>query len=198
VSGTRAAVVTVSDRCARGETRDESGAFLVQALREAGFGVEDALVVPDDTCEITRALLRLADEDRVPLIFTTGGTGLSPRDVTPEATRPLLERESPGIAEALRADALRTTPHGMLSRGLAGTRGSSLIMNLPGSLKAVRDAIAILTPVLPHALQLMRGHAASPADHQAPSPGAASRAGRPGGADERSQRESPLPTATHE
>src|SRR4030095_9217235 len=99
----------------------------------------------------------LADEDDVALILTTGGTGLSPRDRTPEATRPLLECEAPGIAEALRAAALARTAHGMLSRGLAGIRGRTLIVNLPGSLKAVREAFEVLAPVLPHALDLLSG-----------------------------------------
>ncbi|MFN2431996.1 MAG: molybdenum cofactor biosynthesis protein B [Gemmatimonadota bacterium] len=163
-----AAVLTVSDRCSRGETPDASGAFLVSALREAGYRAELPRVVPDEATEITRALLRLADEEGARLILTTGGTGLSPRDVTPEATRPLLEREAPGIAEALRARALRATPHGMLSRGLAGARGEVLIVNLPGSLKAVREAFEVLAPVLPHALELLSGSGASPADHAPP------------------------------
>lgn len=163
-----AAVLTVSDRCARGEAADESGPHLVARLREAGFRVEDPGVVPDEPAQITRALLRLADADGVGLILTTGGTGVSPRDRTPEATRPLLEREAPGIAEALRAAALRQTAHGMLSRGLAGTRGHTLIVNLPGSLKAVREAFEVLAPVLPHALSLLAGAQADPRDHQAP------------------------------
>lgn len=162
-----AAVVTVSDRCARGEAEDESGAFLAAALSEIGFPVSRVLV-PDEPVEVTRALLRLADEEGARLILTTGGTGLSPRDTTPEATRPVLEREAPGIAEALRADALRKTPHGMLARGLAGTRGAALIVNLPGSPKAVRDAFALLAPALPHALDLLAGVPALPTDHHAP------------------------------
>lgn len=163
-----AAVLTVSDRCARGEAADESGPHLVARLREAGFRVADPGLVPDEPARITRALLRLADVDGVGLILTTGGTGLSPRDCTPEATRPLLEREAPGIAEALRAAALRQTAHGMLSRGLAGTRGPTLIVNLPGSLKAVREAFDVLAPVLPHALSLLAGAQAGLRDHQAP------------------------------
>jgi molybdopterin adenylyltransferase len=162
-----AAVLTVSDRCARGEASDESGPHLVRRLREAGFQVEDAVVLPDEPAQVTRALLGLADGEDVALILTTGGTGLSPRDRTPEATRPLLEREAPGIAEAVRAAALTKTAHGMLSRGLAGVRGRTLIVNLPGSLKAVREAFEVLAPVLPHALDLLGGKAASPADHAA-------------------------------
>jgi molybdenum cofactor synthesis domain-containing protein len=163
-----AAVLTVSDRCVRGEAVDESGPHLVARLRQAGFEVGEAIVVPDEPAEVTRALLRLADEENMAVILTTGGTGLSPRDRTPEATRPLLEREAPGIAEAIRAAALQKTAHGMLSRGLAGTRGSTLIVNLPGSLKAVREGFEVLAAVLPHALDLLAGGQASPADHRAP------------------------------
>ena len=163
-----AAVVTVSDRCARGETEDESGAYLATALREAGFDAGDAVVIPDDPLKVTRVLLRLVDDQRMRLILTTGGTGLSPRDTTPEATRPVLEREAPGIAEALRAASLGKTAHGMLSRGLAGTRGACLIVNLPGSPKAVREAFEVLAPVLPHALKLLSGAPARPADHRPP------------------------------
>ncbi len=178
-----AAVLTVSDRCARGEATDESGPHLVKRLREVGFQVGDAVVVPDEPAQVTRALLRLADAEDMSLILTTGGTGFSPRDRTPEATRPLLEREAPGIAEAIRAASLAKTAHGMLSRGLAGIRGRTLIVNLPGSLKAVREAFDVLAPVLPHALDLLGGKTANPADHQAPpaatrpqAPPAASRA----------------------
>ena len=170
-SGWRAAVVTVSDRCAHGEAEDESGPYLVEALRRSGFAAGEPEVVGDEPLEITRVLLRLADEDGSPLILTTGGTGLSPRDRTPEATLPVLEREAPGIAEALRAASLRQTPHGMLARGLAGSRGATLIVNLPGSLKAVRESFAILAPVLPHALQLLSGAQARPEDHRRAEPG---------------------------
>ena len=176
-----AAVLTVSDRCARGEVEDESGAFLAESLRSAGFQAGDAVVVPDEPLEITRALLRLVDEVGARLVLTTGGTGLSPRDTTPEATRPVLEREAPGIAEALRAASLPRTAHGMLSRGLAGTRGPALIVNLPGSLKAVREAFQILAPVLPHALGLLGGAAATRSDHSAPVPPPLEPAARPPG-----------------
>jgi len=124
--------------------------------------------VPDEADAIAGALLLLAAEPGVRLVLTTGGTGLSPRDVTPEATRPLLDREAPGLAEALRAAATRTTPHGMLSRGVAGTRGHTLIVNLPGSLRAVREGFGLLAPVLPHALSLLAGEAVSPRDHRGP------------------------------
>ena len=168
MSGPRAAVLTVSDRCARGEAEDVSGRWLVEALRGAGFAADDPVVVPDEPGRVTRALVQLADEGDARLVLSTGGTGLAPRDVTPEATRPVLEREAAGIAEAIRADALRHTPHGMLSRGLAGTRGATLIVNLPGSLNAVRDAFSVLLPVLPHALSLLEGRPAAAADHAAP------------------------------
>jgi molybdenum cofactor synthesis domain-containing protein len=171
-------VLTVSDRCARGEATDESGPHLVARLRAAGFQVKDASVVSDEPAQVTRALLGLADVEEVALILTTGGTGLSPRDRTPEATRPVLEREAPGIAESIRAAALTRTAHGMLSRGLAGVRGRTLIVNLPGSLKAVREAFDVLGPVLPHALDLLAGEGAGPADHRAP-PAAPAATGRP-------------------
>jgi molybdenum cofactor biosynthesis protein B len=155
-------VLTVSDRCSRGETPDESGRWLLEALRGAGFETAEPRVVPDEADAIASALLELAGDPQTALVLTTGGTGLSPRDVTPEATRPLLDREAPGLAEALRAGAVRATPHGMLSRGVAGTRGRTLIVNLPGSLRAVREGFELLAPVLPHALALLRGDGPTP------------------------------------
>ena len=168
MSATRAAVLTVSDRCFRGEASDESGRWLCEALRRAGFETAEPLVVPDEADAVAGALLALAGEPGTGLVITTGGTGLSPRDVTPEATRPLLDREAPGLTEALRAAATRATPHGMLSRGVAGTRGRTLIVNLPGSLRAVREGFELLAPVLPHALSQLAGEAAAPRDHDAP------------------------------
>jgi molybdenum cofactor biosynthesis protein B len=176
----RAAVLTVSDRCARGEASDESGAWLRDALRGAGYDTGDPRVVPDEADAIAAALLELADPGTA-LVLTTGGTGLSPRDVTPEATRPLLDREAPGLAEALRAAAIRATPHGMLSRGLAGTRGRTLIVNLPGSLRAVTEGFGLLAPVLPHALALLRGDA--PPSHDVGTASAGERRAAPASAD---------------
>lgn len=152
-----AAVLTVSDRSAAGETEDRSGPLLAELLTAAGFAVGERAVVPDERDRIAAQLRAWADSGRVRLICTTGGTGLAPRDVTPEATRAVLEREAPGIAEAMRAASLTQTPLAMLSRATAGVRGATLIVNLPGSPKAVRECFAVVAPVLRHALELIAG-----------------------------------------
>ncbi len=154
----RAAVLTVSDGVARGEREDESGDLLAELLAEEGYEVARR-VVSDDRDEIMRALRELAGEAQ--LVLTSGGTGLAPRDVTPEATREVLERLAPGVAEAVRADAVARTPHGLLSRGLAGTVGSALVVNLPGSPGACRDGFQVLRPALSHALRLLSGETTS-------------------------------------
>jgi molybdenum cofactor synthesis domain-containing protein len=148
----RAAVLTISDRVSRGEAEDGSGDTLEQLLRADGYAVTRRLV-PDEADEIAAAIRELADE--AALVLTTGGTGLAARDVTPEATRSVLEREAPGIPEALRADSIAKTPHGLLSRGVAGTVGRALVVNLAGSPGACRDGYAVLKPALPHALKLL-------------------------------------------
>jgi molybdenum cofactor synthesis domain-containing protein len=148
----KAAVLTVSDRVSRGEAEDGSGATLEELLRADGYDVVRRLV-PDEEDEIAAAVRGLADEAE--LVLTTGGTGLAARDVTPEATRSVLERDVPGIPEALRADSLEKTPHGLLSRGVAGTIGRTLVVNLAGSPGACRDGYAVLRPALPHALKLL-------------------------------------------
>jgi molybdenum cofactor synthesis domain-containing protein len=150
----KAAVITVSDGVAAGEREDESGALLVELLEGERFEVEHR-VVPDERPQIAAALRELAQ--RAQLILTTGGTGVSPRDFTPEATESVLDRRVPGIAEALRADAIKKTPHGLLGRGLAGIRGQALIVNLPGSPGGCRDGFALIKPALPHAVQLISG-----------------------------------------
>jgi molybdenum cofactor synthesis domain-containing protein len=147
-------VLTVSDGVARGERDDESGALLERLLADDGYAVVRR-VVPDERSEIAEAIEALTDESA--LVLTTGGTGVAPRDVTPEATASVLERQVPGIAEALRADAARRTPHGLLSRGIAGIRGSALVVNLPGSPGGCRDGFAVLREALPHALRLLGG-----------------------------------------
>jgi len=147
-------VLTVSDRVSRGEAEDTSGAALEELLRGEGYDVERR-VVADERDEVGAALRELAVS--AALVLTTGGTGLAPRDVTPEATRDVLDREAPGIAEALRAHSLTKTPHGMLSRGVAGTLGAALVVNLPGSPKAARESLEVLIPVLAHAAELLAG-----------------------------------------
>ena len=150
----RAAVLTVSDRVSRGEAEDSSGDLLDGLLREDGYDVERR-VEPDEADLIAAAIESLAQSAE--LVITTGGTGLGPRDVTPEATQTVLQREAPGIAEALRADSLRKTPHGLLSRGTAGVIGTTLVVNLPGSTGGCRDGYAVLRPALGHALSLLAG-----------------------------------------
>src|SRR5438046_7959211 len=150
----KAAVVTVSDGVAEGTREDKSGDLLTGLLGEEGYEVERR-VVPDDRDAIADAIAELAEE--AALVLTTGGTGLGPRDVTPEATREVIERDAPGIAEALRADSLAKTPHALLSRGVAGVRAQTLVVNLPGSAGGCRDGFAVLRPALEHALLLLAG-----------------------------------------
>lgn len=155
----RAAVLTISDGVHAGEREDMSGDALEELLQGEGFGVLRR-VVPDDAHVIAAAIQELAAT--VSLVLTTGGTGFAPRDVTPEATRPLLDREAPGIAEAIRADASTRTPHALLSRGIAGLRGETLVVNLPGSPGGCRDGFAVLEPALRHGLELAAGDRSTP------------------------------------
>lgn len=163
----RAGVLTVSDRVAAGEADDRSGPALADGLAEAGWTVARRGVVPDERDAIAEVLTAWADEAGLPLVLTTGGTGLAPRDVTPDATLGVAGREVAGIAEALRAASLEQTPHAMLSRGVAAIRGTTLIVNLPGSPRAVGETLAVLVPVLGHAVTLIRGDVLSPRAHRA-------------------------------
>ena len=159
----RALVVTVSDRSSRGERPDTGGPLLAGLLAELGLDVGDVVLVPDNVDAVQDALRTAAQAHD--LVVTTGGTGLSPRDVTPEATAPLLDRRVPGLEEALRARGAPTVPTAVLSRGLVGTIGRTLVVNLPGSTGGVRDGVAVLAPVLEHALAQLRGGG----DHSPPS-----------------------------
>lgn len=162
----RAAILTVSDRVAAGEREDASGPAIADGLDGLGWNVVARDVVPDERSTIRDRLVRWSDDDRLPLVLTTGGTGVAPRDVTPDATREVADREVPGIAEALRAAALEKTPHAMLSRALVVIRGETLIVNLPGSPRAVSESLAVLAPVLDHAVRLVGGILVTEAEHR--------------------------------
>ena len=157
MSKINAVVITASDACARGERADTSGTTLVQLLTDLGAEIIATKILSDDLDPLAQSLIDFADRDDVNLIVTTGGTGLGPRDNTPEATQQVIEREAPGIAEAIRAESLKATPMAMLSRGICGVRSGTLIVNLPGSPKAVTETFAVIAPVLPHALDLIAG-----------------------------------------
>ena len=152
-----AAILTVSDKGAAGEREDTSGAAIRELLESIGVEVARYEIVPDSQTAIEKQLLEWCDDDGVQLIVTTGGTGLGPRDVTPDAMKTVLDYEVPGIAEAMRAEGLRHTPMSMISRALAGVRNNTLIINLPGSPKGVRENLAVVLPVIQHALDLLAG-----------------------------------------
>jgi molybdopterin adenylyltransferase len=153
----RVVVITVSDACASGERKDVSGETLVQLLKELGAEIVATRILSDDLDPLVDALREFADWRGVNLIVTTGGTGLGPRDNTPEATLAVIEREAPGLAEAMRGETLKLTPMAMISRGVCGVRSGALIINLPGSPKAVRESFAVIAPVLKHAIALIAG-----------------------------------------
>ena len=151
-----AAVVTVSDRCSKGINEDTSGPNLVKVLTEAGYDVVHTAIVPDEPEDIKNELTYCSDELDIALVVTTGGTGFNPRDITPEATKAIIERETPGIPEAIRAESLRITPKGCLSREAAGIRKLTLIVNTPGSKKASEECIRAVLPALDHGLDMLR------------------------------------------
>ena len=154
-----AGILTISDKGSRGERQDNSGEAIRAILSSMDFCIVNYDIVPDEKGLIVEKLVRWADEDKLDVLFTTGGTGLTPRDVTPEATLSVVDRIVPGFAEAMRAESLRKTPMAMLSRAVVGTRGKCLIINLPGSPKAVRECLEVILPALPHAVETIKGQA---------------------------------------
>jgi molybdenum cofactor synthesis domain-containing protein len=154
----RFGILTSSDRSARGERPDLSGPALAELVTDQGWTVVRTKILPDDLAALSETLSAWADGDDLDIILTTGGTGFAPRDVTPEATRAVIEREAPGLVEAMRQESLKVTPHAMLSRSVAGIRGKVLIINLPGSPKAAVENLQVIIPVLAHAVELLRDY----------------------------------------
>jgi molybdenum cofactor synthesis domain-containing protein len=152
----RIGIITVSDKGAQGQRVDESGPSIREMVKTLGE-VTSYQVVPDDLDILKEAMINMSDKEKVNLILTTGGTGLSPRDNTPEATLAVIQKEVPGLAEAMRSESMKKTNRAMLSRAVAGTRNSTLIINLPGSVKAVRECLAVILPALPHGLEILSG-----------------------------------------
>ena len=161
----RIGILTVSDRSSRGEREDASGQALRKIVEEQGWAVTQQSLLPDDENAIRDLLIAWADTGDLDIVLTTGGTGFAPRDVTPEATRAVIRREAPGLAEAMRAASLKVTPHAMLSRIVAGIRKKTLIINLPGSPKGAVENLQVVIPVLPHAIQLLSEDPASETTH---------------------------------
>jgi molybdenum cofactor synthesis domain-containing protein len=161
----RFGILTLSDRSARGERADSSGPALANLIQAEGWTLVKQALLPDEESAIRELLISWSDSRELDVILTTGGTGFSPRDVTPEATRAVIEREAPGLAEAMRAASLKVTPHAMLSRIVTGMRGQTLIVNLPGSPKGAVENLQVIVPVLPHAVQLLREDPASEFNH---------------------------------
>lgn len=163
----RVGILTVSDRAFRQQYEDQSGPVIRRLVEERlRWEIAEVATVPDEIEQIEKALVGWVDDRHLDVVFTTGGTGFAPRDVTPEATRAVIEREAPGLAEAMRVASLQVTPHAMLSRAVCGIRAQTLIVNLPGSPKAAKENLEVLAPVLPHALELLSGASGSEAGHQ--------------------------------
>ncbi|NOT03405.1 MAG: MogA/MoaB family molybdenum cofactor biosynthesis protein [Anaerolineales bacterium] len=161
----RFGILTLSDRSSRGERADASGPVLADLIRAESWSVAEQAILPDEESAISAALTEWADSGRFDIILTTGGTGFALRDVTPEATRAVIQRDAPGLAEVMRAESLKKTPHAMLSRAVAGIRGRTLIVNLPGSPKGALENLQTILPVLPHAVQLLKDDPASESSH---------------------------------
>ncbi|MEI8172293.1 MAG: MogA/MoaB family molybdenum cofactor biosynthesis protein [Deltaproteobacteria bacterium] len=155
-----AGVITVSDKGSRGEREDKSGMEVINLLKGIGADIVQTAIIPDEVDQIKKTLVEYADIRNLDLIITTGGTGVSPRDVTPDATLAIIDKEVPGMAEAMRRESAAITPHAMISRAVAGIRGRSLIINLPGSPKGVRENLAVILPALKHAVEKIKGDSA--------------------------------------
>lgn len=162
----RVSILTVSDRSSRRERQDASGPMLREMAEARGWVVVATDIVPDEKLQISSRLREWCDMDVTDLVLTTGGTGCATRDVTPEATRDVIEREAPGLAEAMRAAAFPHNPHAMLSRGMAGIRGKTLVVNLPGSPKGAKEGLEVISPALPHAIELIRGNPGAESGHR--------------------------------
>jgi molybdopterin adenylyltransferase len=153
----RAGIITVSDKGSQGQRRDLSGPAIAEMLAESSISIYRTIIIPDEIDQIAETIAKLADEEKLDLILTTGGTGVSPRDVTPDATLKVIDKEVPGMAEAMRQASFKITPHAMISRAVAGIRGSCLIVNLPGSPKGAKENLAVILPALNHAIEKIKG-----------------------------------------
>jgi molybdenum cofactor synthesis domain-containing protein len=152
-----AVVITVSDKGSQGKRQDLSGPAIAEMLAGVAIEVKHTLIIPDEADQIQKAIIQFADVEKMDLILTTGGTGVSPRDLTPDATLKVLDKEIPGMAEAMRIASMKITPHAMISRAIAGIRGHSLIINLPGSPKGATENLAVVLPAIPHAIEKIKG-----------------------------------------
>lgn len=152
-----AGIITVSDKGSQGKREDKSGPVIAELLAGAAVSVKKTMIIPDEVDQIAQAIVQLADVEKLDLILTTGGTGVSPRDLTPDATLKVLDKEIPGMAEAMRASSMKVTPHAMISRAVAGIRGRSLIINLPGSPRGAKENLSVVMPALTHTMEKIQG-----------------------------------------